>query len=407
MTLFRFRKYTLKSIFLFLIAVIAAEFFISCKKKRPADLPGSEVEIQSEIESEEVSDSGKNFYSPAEDDASWVDSLLVKLEEERIADELARMEESRLEYQMNEGEKFEELEAVAEADENAEAEEGEAAEPEEKNPIELFFEEQTQGLVLSGKNNQLRFYEFQNEVLSPQKTEEGFEIVHAADGNVMRNFYNQSYQLVKKEEWKIKSASDAKKERTELFSYSEETGKVIQKEILTEKNLEKVSYNAAAFPSSTKKYAVDEDRQFIVMERSWKYDEENRVLFDEQKDYSYKDSDYKNKATVFTRKYEYLYNDQFNKKENDKNDKSGKNDKNEIPPDMKYYENGILKMQNKYTAQKGSYICWVYFDENLSVKTYYEEEIRIKDEYYNSGRIVRTKLYEQHEKQNEEQGEKQ
>ena len=76
--------------------------FLSCKKK-------TEVLEESEADpAEEVLD----FYSPEADDASWVDSLLVKIEEERIADELAKMEDSLADYQIEE--KSDEKEETAE-----------------------------------------------------------------------------------------------------------------------------------------------------------------------------------------------------------------------------------------------------------------------------------------------------
>ena len=71
-----------------------------------------------------------------------------------------------------------------------------------------------------------------------------------------------------------------------------------------------------------------------------------------------------------------------------------KSEKSKIPPDSKYYENNVLKMHNVYTDQKGNWVSTVYFDENLSVKTYYEDYIRVRDEYYNRGRLFRTKVYE-------------
>ena len=398
---------------LFILCFVTLLLLVSCKKKTAA-AEGQTV-TEGETEENTVKENPEVFYNPAEDDASWVDSLLMKLEEERIAQELAKMEESRSEYQQEEADDFEGLEkdvnADAESGDGTESdsesesdsgtEPGENSEVEEKSPVELFFEEQIQGQILRGKNNQLRFYEFQNEILAPQKTDDGYVMIHSADGNVMRNFYNPEYQLVKKEEWTIKSADSAKKLKTEQYKYSEESGKINQKEIFTETSYEKVSYNAAAYPALTKKYALKDDKQYIVMERKWKYDEENRVLADEETEYFYKDSDYKNKASPFTRKYEYQYNDNWN---------TDKKEKDKIPPDLKYYEKGLLKMQNKYTAEKGNYVSYVYFDENLSVKTYYEEELRVREEFYNKGKLIRTKLYEKTEggdKAADTEGEKQ
>lgn len=338
--------------------------FLSCKKK-------TEVLEESEAEpAEEVLD----FYSPEADDASWVDSLLVKIEEERIADELAKMEDSLADYQIEE--KTDEKEETAE--------ESSENQQEEINPIEKFFEENRQGRVLNDKNNQMRFFEFDDEIISPQWTDEGLTLVYSNGSNVTRNYYDEKYRLSKKEEWEIRSAADAKKLKTEKFTYSEDSGKVIQKDIITDAELESVFYNNEGSPLTTKKYAIYKDKNHIIMERKWIYDEENRVLKDEQKEYTYKDEKYKKLSSTFTKNYEYSYNAE------------------EIPPDVKYYENGFLKMQNKYTSEKGNYISWVYFDQNLSVKTYYENDIRSRDEYYNKGQLFRIKEYDKPSGENDE-----
>lgn len=386
MSLYHFRKFKIKNIFLFLTAAAFVLMIMSCKKK--------DAENQTTAENNEVvkvNDSENSFYSPSEDDASWVDSLLMRIEEERIAEELAKMEESRSEYLMNEEDESAELtESAPDSEEKTESE----SEPEEeKNPIELFFESTDEGRVLSGKNNELRFYEFQNEILSPQTTNEGYIIVHSADGRVMRNFYNFEYQLVKKEEWNIRSASDAKKEKTEEYNYSDESGKIAQKEILTADAAETVTYNEAAYPLTSKKYILKDSKKYISMERSWSYDEDNRVVKDEQKEYSYKEQNYKKQPTLFTRRYEYTYNDNLQEESEDKD---------EIPPDLKYFENNVLKMHNKYSREKGNYISWIYFDDILSVKTYYEDEVRVRDEYYNNGKLFRAKDYEKPETENGE-----
>ena len=81
----------------------------------------------------------------------------------------------------------------------------------------------------------------------------------------------------------------------------------------------------------------------------------------------------------FAKKYTYSYNG------------------DEIPPDFLYYENGVLKMQNKYSTTKGTYTSRIYFDDDFSVKTYYENELRVKDTYYSGNKILREKLYEERE----------
>ena len=358
---------------LFLI-LLAGGFAASCKKNgRASEL--SQNDSVAESAEKTTEEKLYDFYNPYEDDASWVEDLLMRVEEERIAQELASMEESLEEYQMSEEDGSDGSDVSSEAEVSSDS--GDASTAPAKNPIEEFLESQQEGKVFSGKNNQLRFYEFNNEILAPHYTDEGLVVVHSADGNVIRNFYDTAFNLIKKEEWKINSASDATILRSEEFAYSPESGKVIQKKISTTDTVESVSYNEASSPVKSQKYIIVEDAQYILMERSLSYDDENRVTKDEQKDYTYKDGDYKKAPVIFAKRYEYKYTDS-----------------SDIPPDFKYYENDVLKMQNHYSDVKGNYVSWIYFDENLSVKTYYEDDIRVRDEYYNKRQLFRTKVYE-------------
>lgn len=368
---------------LFALALTASLF--SCKKKNQ-NLQTEAPQTQ-ELQTQELQPQNENtFYSPAEDDASWVESLLARIEEERIAEELASMEASVSEYQLEEETFDEEKKSDSASSDNSPADNSpEENPPEEISPIEKFFEEAKEGKSLTGKNNQLRFFEFENEILSPQQTENGLVVVHSTDSNISRIFYDEKYNMVKREEWNIKSAADAKLLKTEAFSYSEETGKVLQKDITSQTDFESITYNEASSPVSAKKYTISDDKKYITMERNWVYDEKNQLIKDEQKEYLYKNKDFNTKPEIFSKRYEYTYYDI---------ETEGEEDKNEIPPDSKYYENDVLKMKYNYTAEKGSWYTWIYFDDLLSVKTYYEKEVRVYDEYYNAGKLMRKKVYD-------------
>lgn len=380
---------------LFLIILTSALFsvcFISCKKNKEA----SETQDQTENKQKEKNSSEESFYNPYDDDASWVEPLLARLEEERIAEELARMEESYSEYELEDQDLPQSEESELPAEET---------QPEELNPVEKFFEEAGEGRLYNGKNNQLQFYEFQNEILSPQKTSDGYVIIHSSDQNVLRYFYDFNYHLLKKEDWKIRSAQDSKIERTEEFVYDEETNKVIQKDITTDTAFESVTYNENSFPVLSKKYNIKDEKRNLIQERKWTYNENNKVIEDLQKEYHYKNDDYSTSPELFTKRYEYKYYEiEENKEPKSSAAKEGEegsenleeenNEKDEIPPDLKYYENDLLKMQYNYTDVKGTYYTWIYFDESLSVKTNYKNDVKVSEEFYSSGRLMRKKVYD-------------
>ena len=128
--------------------------FISCKKnKNDASQELSEVSKDDE-ETELVSE--VDFYDPSGDDASWVDNLLAQLEEERIAEELAAMEVSYLDYQLDQSPAPEIVENVSSVDVSSAVESSEVEE--EMHPVEKFFAESGEGLTLRGKNNDFCFH---------------------------------------------------------------------------------------------------------------------------------------------------------------------------------------------------------------------------------------------------------
>ena len=51
-------------------------------------------------------------------------------------------------------------------------------------------------------------------------------------------------------------------------------------------------------------------------------------------------------------------------------------------------------MRNKYSLEKGTYTSQIFFDENMSVKTYYEKGVRVKETFMNGNKVMREKLYE-------------
>ena len=407
-----------KAFLILLLTAFLAAGLISCKKKGPAGdnaeaAEGSVVLTNKNQNpgdpdnSEDFENSEFSFYSPAEDDASWVEPLLLKLEEERIAEELAKMEAEMAEYQLEDSDYDSDgddtdagEEADGQAEDAGEAEKENPPEP-EKDPVEKFFDEQKEGKAILGKNEEMRFFEFDNEILTPQFDQNGITVIHASGDNVVRNFYNNNYQLVKKEEWLIKSVSDSKKLKTEAFVYSDE-GKVREKEIITATYDETIKYNTDSLPQSSRRYLLTEDNKYLIMERQWNYDAKKRILNDYQKEYIYKDSDYKKEPDTLSKKYNYSYNDYAVSAVS--SDDGQDSEENKIPPDLKYYENENLKMYNKYTAEKGTWYSWIYFDDNLSVKTYYEDDKRVRDEYFNTGKLFRTKLYDTETKDQNEEG---
>ena len=384
----RFGKKKILIISIVLVALISillsSAIFLSKKLKR------GETE-ESKNHNEELS-FDIDLYNPALDDATWVESVFARIEEERIAEELRVMEESLEEYQIDDASeliKDDEEESTM----NSESESSEVSEMSDEtndsqaeetlSEIENFFSEEKEEVTKTGKNDLLSFYEFDNEIFTSQDSEGNHILVHSKKEKANRFFYDDEYKLIKKEVWNIPSAFKAVLEKTETYKYFENSKVVSEKEITGPYTVENVKYNNDGKTLSAEKYAVFEDKEHITEKRLFSYDDDGNLLSDELKEYFYKADDYKNLDYSFTKKYLYSYNDEG------------------IPPDFKYFENGILKMHNKYSTEKGNFTSRIFFDEGLSVKSYYENNIRVRDVYYRNNSIIREKVYEEPEKSEE------
>ena len=382
----------LKLLFFILLLSLAGVLTFSCTKGQKENLIESQKQTEENAEAPEPEEdySEYSFYSPATDNASWVEETLARIEEERIAEELRAMEESLSDYE-EEGLEYSEENQPAEEEESEEAseengQEDVAAEAEtetekvqELSEVEKFFLEEKNGLVKTEKNNNLKFFEFDNETFSQQKVDGKLILIHSNRNSVTRNFYNENYLLEKRESWNISSAENASLEKTEWFVYFQGTSLISSKTITEKEFTERVSYNSEGRPVKSERYAVVEDKEKLISKRNFAYNSDGKIISDELTDYFYKDKDYSELDYSFAKKYTYSYN------------------VDDIPPDFSYFENGILKMQNKYSTTKGTYTSRIYFDDDFSVKTYYENELRVKDTYYSGNKILREKLYEERE----------
>ena len=264
-------------------------------------------------------------------------------------------------------------EKPAEPEKPAESEE--SAEP-QLSEVEKFFNQEKADTIIHDKNNKLKFYEFENEIFEPQYQNGNLINIHANGNYIDRYFYNDNYQLVKKENWNIPSVQGAKLEKTEKYEYYPDSNVISKKTITTLESQENLTYSETSKILTSEKYAIAEEKNQITSKRKLSYDNEDRLISDSLTEYFYKDKEYKELDYSFTKKYDYAYNE------------------GEIPPDFKYYENGVLKMLNKYSSEKGKYVSEIFFDKTFSVKTYYENDVRVKDVFYNGGKVTREKLYD-------------
>ena len=148
----------------------------------------------------------------------------------------------------------------------------------------------------------------------------------------------------------------------------------------------------------TEKYSIDESQSLSTKERSlstkerslstkerslslskgpiqttvWTYDDKNRITSETVSE----------GTSVKKQLYNYAKSDRLKTEDSD-----------ELPPDYEYYENGALITKTEY-KEKGVYSTTIWFDSTSSVRTDYENYVKVRDVYFTNGVERRVKNYE-------------
>lgn len=305
------------------------------------------------------------FYSESLDTADWVDSLIIRIEEERISNEIAKMETD-----------------VLSDLENSDVSVIEEILDEHSEQIENVFSDSLEQKEIVSKNGNLIFMEFEQEKLITKKTENGYEIIHSQNNSVTRNYYNQNFLLESSQKWEIEPSKIQENQNPvsiENYFYDEKTSAVTKKEIITYdgelQNLQIIVYNDKKQISSKEEYQIIDKKRNLIQKNDLKYDKDGNIIQNEKTEYFY-NQDFSVLTEQFSRKYVYKINE------------------DDFPPDFEYFENDVLKMRNKYSSQKGNYTSQVFFEDDFSVKTYYIEEKKVKEVYYSGESVLRVKNYD-------------
>ena len=305
------------------------------------------------------------FYSESLDTGDWVDSLIIRIEEERISNEIAKMETD-----------------VLSDLENSDVSVIEEILDEHSEQIENVFSDSLEQKEIVSKNGNLIFMEFEQEKLITKKTENGYEIIHSQNNSVTRNYYNQNFLLESSQKWEIEPSKIQENQNPvsiENYFYDEKTSAVTKKEIITYdgelQNLQIIVYNDKKQISSKEEYQIIDKKRNLIQKNDLKYDKDGNIIQNEKTEYFY-NQNFSVLTEQFSRKYVYKINE------------------DDFPPDFEYFENDVLKMRNKYSSQKGNYTSQVFFEDDFSVKTYYIEEKKVKEVYYSGESVLRVKNYD-------------
>ncbi len=219
--------------------------------------------------------------------------------------------------------------------------------------------------------NELKILEFEKELFIPNDE----VIIEKNEKSVSKSYYDDLYRVIKKEHWSIGKLLDSKIIKTELFEYYDDTLVSKSKTEITEAEKKVSVFNKNGFVEKIEEYLIFENQNYLISETNLSYDEKDRINEKTETKYIY-DEEYKMKPTVNTKRFVY------HNKENE-----------ELPADYEYFENDILKIKVVYSETKGNFTQEIFFD-NMSVKSFYEDNLLKKDIYYIDGVEKRVVNYE-------------
>lgn len=279
---------------------------------------------------------------------------------------------------------------------NIESKENENENFEKSDNLELeenvFTEEsQKNEFFLVDKDGKLSFYSIDDEIFLPQN-EDNFTVLTSVNKkNITRSFYDEFGRFCKQEDWKNSTNNDVILLKEIFYEYEKNNLSPIKKIIIEDNSKTEIEYDEKENQKEIKKFYIlknqeseneneNEDKvetkNILLSQTNYFYNSENKLESEITKDFSYSE-DYNILKSTLEKKFLYFYKNQ-----------------EEIPVDYDYFENGILRIRNLYTNIKGNYTSQVFFDENYSVKTYYENNLKTKDVYILNGLVVRENIYE-------------
>lgn len=319
-----------------------------------------------------------NFYSASLDDASWVDNMLISLEEARLGEEVFNFLEDEANFHPP---IIEDTEEASSGSQESERESKEASD--QYNPAVPEVEAVEKRLLDS--YNRLKVMEYGKELFFPLQREQGDAVlIHYSNKAAVRLFYDQYYRLTKKELWNMESVQNAKVKLVEKYEYEGNSKNPVQKIIESDNTLFVSKLNENGLVIRTQKYEVPQNTEEdskksdskkksnkLISTTNWTYDQKNRITSETVTE----------KGRV--QKQVFIF---------DKIDKLADNPDN-IPPDYEYYENGVLRTKTEYTS-KGTYNTTIVFDNVNTVRAEYENYIKVRDVYYVNGVQKRIKTYE-------------
>ena len=266
-------------------------------------------------------------------------------------------------------------------------------EPEELNEIRKEIFEKTAAAKneiresrFTDTEKKLRFYSFNDEVLSLQKNQDGYTAISSDNKTAVRKFYDNAFRLYKREFWNLSGGAETSEAaKTENYIYAD-GAKPVSAVITEPKKRMEISYDESGRIVISKVFAAENESS----EKSADPNAAVEIKFNlkSMTRFSYGESG------KLTERYYESYDYRRGKLTDTETKREVYEHKTEDgEPDYYFYENGALRMKRIYRSVD-AYTAYMYFDGGYSSESVYENGRHVRDLFFLYGKLVRSRNYE-------------
>ena len=266
-------------------------------------------------------------------------------------------------------------------------------EPEELNEIRKEIFEKTAAAKneiresrFTDTEKKLRFYSFNDEVLSLQKNQDGYTAISSDNKTAVRKFYDNAFRLYKREFWNLSGGAETSEAaKTENYIYAD-GAKPVSAVITEPKKRMEISYDESGRIVISKVFAAENESA----EKSAEPNAAVEIKFNlkSMTRFSYGESG------KLTERYYESYDYRRGKLTDTETKREVYEHKTEDgEPDYYFYENGALRMKRIYRSVD-AYTAYMYFDGGYSSESVYENGRHVRDLFFLYGKLIRSRNYE-------------
>lgn len=266
-------------------------------------------------------------------------------------------------------------------------------EPEELNEIRKEIFEKTAAAKneiresrFTDTEKKLRFYSFNDEVLSLQKNQDGYTAISSDNKTAVRKFYDNAFRLYKREFWNLSGGAETSEAaKTENYIYAD-GAKPVSAVITEPKKRMEISYDESGRIVISKVFAAENESSEKLADSNAAV--EIKFNLKSMTRFSYGESG------KLTERYYELYDYRRGKLSGTETRREVYEHKTEDgEPDYYFYENGALRMKRIYRSVD-AYTAYMYFDGGYSSESVYENGRHVRDLFFLYGKLVRGRNYE-------------